>query len=155
VVRRLLNRPRDPTTNLECHGGHARACPIRLRLGQAATSLRRCGQSRDERIVGFWATKFQKLSSSPYKRLAGKVYAGYPSRTDIPACGGSVPIDYATELKGNAFYCPTADYVAYDDQSPFPAVYGKLGAVSLGVILAHEMGDDAQAQVGVPSNNRR
>ena len=131
--------------------------PVQFDLGSAKQPRPYDAAVKAERndIVGFWATKFQKLSSSPYKRLAGKVYAGYPSRTDIPACGGSVPIDYATELKGNAFYCPTADYVAYDDQSPFPAVYGKLGAVSLGVILAHEMGDDAQAQVGVPSNNRR
>lgn len=103
-------------------------------------------------IVAFWTTEFPKLSSSPYKPLAGKVYPGYPGRTDIPACGGSATIDYATELQDNAFYCPSADYVAYDDESLFPAVYGKLGAVSLGVILAHEIGHDVQTQAGVPSN---
>ena len=131
--------------------------PVQFDLGSAKQPRPYDAAVKAERndIVGFWATESQKLSSSPYKRLAGKVYAGYPGRTDIPACGGSVPIDYATELKGNAFYCPTADYIACDDQSPFPAVYGKLGAVSLGFILAHEMGHDAQPKSGCLPIHRR
>ena len=143
--------PTEPATTSVAVAGTA---PVQFDLGSAKQPRPYDAAVKAEMndIVAFWTTEFPKLSSSPYKPLAGKVYPGYPGRTDIPACGGSATIDYATELQDNAFYCPSADYVAYDDESLFPAVYGKLGAVSLGVILAHEIGHDVQTQAGVPSN---
>ncbi|MCU1399463.1 MAG: hypothetical protein JWN62_2572 [Acidimicrobiales bacterium] len=102
-------------------------------------------------IVSFWANEFPVVSGSAYRVPANGVFPGYPGRSDIPNCGPS-PVDYATMLKGNAFYCPQGDYLAYDDDQLFPAVFDKLGAVGLGIILAHELGHSVQTDAGVPSD---
>lgn len=102
-------------------------------------------------IVSFWANEFPFVFGSPYKVPTKGVFPGYPGRTDIPDCGG-MPVDYDNVLKGNAFYCPESDFLAYDDDQLFPAVFRKLGAVPLGVILAHELGHSVQARAGVAAD---
>lgn len=109
-------------------------------------------QTEVDDIQAFWTNEFPKIFGSPYTPLTGKIFAGFPGRTDIPGCGSKKNSDYEKDLKDNAFYCGEGDFVAYDDADLFPKLSSKLGDLSLGVVLAHEWGHSIQARAGVPDN---
>ena len=134
-----------PTTNL------TETIPFHPGNGKAKRPYDDIVRAELDDIASFWANEFPVVFGSAYTVPAAGVFPGYPRRTDIPNCGPNA-VDYETVLKGNAFYCPESDYLAYDDAQLFPAVFDKLGGVSLGVILAHELGHSVQTRSGVPSN---
>jgi predicted metalloprotease len=100
-------------------------------------------------IQAFWTNEFPKVFGKPYVPLTGKIFAGFPGRTDIPGCGTKTAV-YEKDIKNNAFYCGNGDFVAYDDASLFPALSKRLGDISLGVVLAHEWGHAIQQRANVP-----
>lgn len=102
-------------------------------------------------IQAFWTNEFPKVFSKAYIPLKGKIFAGFPGRTDIPGCGRQLSV-YEKDLKDNAFYCSEGDFLAYDDADLFPVLSKRLGALSLGIVLAHEWGHAIQARAGVPNN---
>jgi predicted metalloprotease len=108
-------------------------------------------QAEVDDVQSFWTNEFPKIFSKAYTPLTGKVFAGFPGRTDIPGCGSRRSV-YEQDLKDNAFYCGRGDFVAYDDADLFPKLSENLGDLSLGVVLAHEWGHAIQARADVPNN---
>jgi predicted metalloprotease len=99
-------------------------------------------------VIAFWQEQFPERFGRAFPPMQGAIYPAYPGRTDVPACAGR-PTDYETTVRGNAFYCPTEDFIAYDDEELFPAIYESLGRAAIGVILAHELGHAVQARSGM------
>jgi predicted metalloprotease len=95
----------------------------------------------------FWSTSYPDTYGEPWKPLSHGVYAAYPDRTDpIPGCGTSETA-YA-DVRGNAFYCPNGDFMAYDDAGLLPSMVDQLGKEAAAIVLAHEFGHTVQNRAG-------
>ena len=92
-------------------------------------------------LDAFWTTELPRVYKLPYRALVG--FYPYDSTVLPPNCGG--PMQYR-EIAGNAFYCRSADYVAFDNEGLFPELYDGFGDISLGMVLAHEMGHAVQSR---------
>jgi hypothetical protein len=72
------------------------------------------------------------------------VWPVWPSAGDVPGCG-----DRRTryrDIEDNAFYCPEADFIAFDDAQLFPDLDRRFGDFTLATVLAHEWGHAIQAR---------
>ena len=94
-------------------------------------------------LDAFWAVEMPRLYKRAYVPLAG--YYAYNEASLPPSCGGRRPTRY-NDIADNAFYCRVGDYIAFDNQSLFPAIYADFGEVGLATVLAHEMGHAIQAR---------
>jgi hypothetical protein len=65
----------------------------------------------------YWSEQFPAVYGSDYSPVGGGVYAVVPSSGDLPPCVSS-----ADDIAGNAFYCPSADVVAWDGEALRPAL---------------------------------
>jgi uncharacterized protein len=85
----------------------------------------------------YWRRHFTDQTGRPYDspQVAGP-YTG----TSGPTCAGqpSVP--------GNAFYCPTGDFLAWDEEL-MQAGYDRIGDAWVYLIIAHEWGHAVQARL--------
>lgn len=99
-----------------------------------------------EDIFGYWKSHFQQDFGEAYKDISGGIYSYTPDSTDKIPCVGS-----AKEGADNAFYCPSADAIAYDRDflGKLAKEYGKLIVL---LVMAHEFGHAIQARVGDPGN---
>ena len=71
----------------------------------------------------------------------------FPSSGEYPTCGG-----FALErefFEGNSFYCPPDDYVAWDEEQLFPALYTEIGDFALGLVLATHWHEAVQHRAGL------
>jgi predicted metalloprotease len=110
-------------------------------------------QPHDEQIAAFladietfWSTEYERVYGEPLTPLAGGVHASFADReSPLPdGCGEVTPAD----IEGNAFYCPTGDYIVYDDDVLVPTLIDQFGPGTLGVVLAHEFGHAVQERAG-------
>ncbi|MCB2223437.1 MAG: neutral zinc metallopeptidase [Actinobacteria bacterium] len=97
-------------------------------------------------LEAYWTSAYPAVFGGDYAPIGG-FGPYYPSTGDLPACDGLGPGDYA----GNAFYCPDGDYVAWDDEGLFPALWQEIGDLAVGMVLAHEWAAGVQARAGLPS----
>src|SRR6185436_4509153 len=56
--------------------------------------------------------------------------------------------EYA-DIADNAFYCPSADLVAWDNASLVPGMYEQYGGFTLGIVFAHEFGHAIQTRADI------
>jgi predicted metalloprotease len=92
-------------------------------------------------IQAYWKDEFPTLYGAPYQPV-NKIIAAGPG-TGIPKCSSHDSGKY-DEVKGNAFYCFGANFVAYDDSQLFPQLFRDYGAFSVALVLAHEWGHAIQ-----------
>ena len=71
----------------------------------------------------------------------------FPSSGEYPTCGGFTPDREFFE--GNAFYCPPDDYVAWDEEQLFPALYTEIGDMAIGLVLATQWHEAVQHRLGL------
>jgi predicted metalloprotease len=85
----------------------------------------------------YWQRHFTELTG---RRYDSPQVAGPYTGTSGPACGGqpSVP--------GNAYYCPTGDFLAWDEDL-MRAGYDRIGDAWVYLIIAHEWGHAIQARM--------
>ena len=58
-------------------------------------------------------------------------------------------VDKASDVEGNAFYCPTADVMAWDRSALLPVLKERFGEAAVMLVLAHEMGHAVQRRAGL------
>lgn len=88
-------------------------------------------------IDTYWQRHFTELFGQPY--TSPQVAGGYVGRTG-PRCGGEPSVPY------NAYYCPSGDYLAWDENL-MAAGYREIGDAWVYLIIAHEWGHAIQAQL--------
>lgn len=67
-----------------------------------------------------------------------------------PDAAGAVPcVRSAADIRGNAFYCPSRDVVAWDRVQLLPQLEQRYGTFLVAMVLAHEWGHVIQAKSGV------
>jgi predicted metalloprotease len=96
----------------------------------------------------YWSLLYPQLFGTDYVPMTN--FGPYvPSTGLLPPCGPGEPDpdDYV----GNAFYCPEGDFVAWDNENLFPALYQRIGDFAIGMVLAHEWATGVQARAGFPT----
>lgn len=95
----------------------------------------------------FWSIVYPEFFGEPWQPVAAAV-PYYPSTGALPDCGDFPLAADFYEL--NIFYCPTDDFVAWDDEVLFPALYSEIGDFALGLLLALQWGRAVQNRAGLP-----
>ena len=98
-------------------------------------------------IQGYWATTMPEVYRTAYEAIPSDRLFPYSSSNPPPGCGtrGNTPY---SEVAGNAFYCDTGDFIAWDTEELFPKLTTQFGAFAPALVLAHESGHAIQARVG-------
>jgi len=98
-------------------------------------------------LQSFWTDEYPKVfDGDAYDPVKGGFYA-IDSSSD-PSTLPCSPPDLDQVLY-NAFYCPTDDAVAWDQEGLFPDLSKQFGDFTLAVVLAHEWGHAIQARAGI------
>jgi predicted metalloprotease len=89
----------------------------------------------------YWSDQYPNVYDGDYEPVKGGFFAAVPSSGELPPCAAD-----ASNISGNAFYCPSKDIVAWDSEQWFPELKDKFGDFAVPVILAHEWGHAVQAR---------
>jgi len=123
----------------------------------SASTTTKYGPNDDNKIIeqavvdvdNYWSKEFPALypnqTYEPFDR--SRLYP-YGPNNPPPSCGGSGPADYPTVAK-NAFYCPEGDFVAWDHAALTPDLLRNFGPLTLGIVIAHELGHRVQNEHGI------
>jgi len=96
-------------------------------------------------VDAYWSRTYEDLYGTPYQPISGGFWPYGPS-SEQPPCGSPPPA--YEDIAGNAFYCPSADLVAWDDVNLVPGLYDQFGGFTLGIVFAHEFGHAIQERSG-------
>ncbi|ALG13230.1 neutral zinc metallopeptidase [Kibdelosporangium phytohabitans] len=104
-------------------------------------------------VEKFWEDGFPAtFDDKPWQPLRGGYYSVDTSdkAAPPPPC-----TDQASDVEGNAFYCPSADIIAWDRASLLPVLKEKFGEAAVMLVLAHEMGHAVQRRAGITQQSQR
>jgi predicted metalloprotease len=94
-------------------------------------------------VDAFWSRTYEDLYGEPYEPIAGGFWP-YGPDSEQPPCGNPPP--RYVDIAANAFYCPVADLIAWDNVNLVPDLYEDFGGFTLGLVFAHEFGHAIQAR---------
>ena len=97
-------------------------------------------------IEQFWTEQMPEVFNERYDKVKG-YYSIDPDGSRAAPC-----TDSASDIRGNAFYCPSRDVVAWDRKGLFPELQKKFGDFLVAMVLAHEWGHAIQKRTRMPSN---
>ncbi|MFJ6672191.1 neutral zinc metallopeptidase [Actinosynnema sp. NPDC091369] len=104
-------------------------------------------------IDTFWQEAFPDAFDKPWEPIEGGIYSVDTTDPDAkpPPC-----TEKASDVEGNAFYCPSADAIAWDRAALLPVLKDRFGDAAVVIVLAHEMGHAVQNRMGItPEAERR
>jgi len=93
-----------------------------------------------EDVTAYWEQTYPEVYGSEFVPVAG--FYPYGPGTPPPPCG-SPPPRY-DEIAENAFYCPDADIIAWDEVALMPRLNEEFGAFTVAIVIAHEFGHAIQ-----------
>ena len=96
-------------------------------------------------VSSFWQRTYEGLYGTPFQPISGGFWP-YGPQTVQPPCGQPAPT-YG-DIAHNAFYCPGADLIAWDEATLIPELYDEFGGFTLGIVFAHEFGHAIQTRAG-------
>ncbi|RZS39003.1 putative metalloprotease [Herbihabitans rhizosphaerae] len=100
----------------------------------------------------FWQQQFPAVFGKEWADLSGGYYSVDTANAEAPAPPCT---DSPQDVEGNAFYCPTADVIAWDRAALLPVLRDKYGEASVMLVLAHEMGHAVQRRSGITPQAER
>lgn len=97
-------------------------------------------------VQQFWTEMFPATFDKKWTELEGGYYSVDTSSATAkaPPCARR-----ASDVEGNAFYCPTDDVIAWDRAALLPVLKEKFGEAAVMFVLAHEMGHAVQRRSGL------
>jgi predicted metalloprotease len=96
-------------------------------------------------VDAFWSRSYEDVYGDVYEPISGGFWA-YGPDSEQPPCGDPPP-DYS-DIAQNAFFCPSADLIAWDNVNLVPGLYEEFGGFTLGIVFAHEFGHAIQFRAG-------
>ncbi|WP_370591477.1 peptidase [Saccharopolyspora montiporae] len=96
-------------------------------------------------VQRYWSATFPEVAATGWHDLGGGVFSvdtADPSATAPPCTSGT------DDVEGNAFYCATADAIAWDRAALLPVLREHYGDAAVAVVLAHEFGHAVQHRAG-------
>lgn len=104
-------------------------------------------------IDTFWQEAFPDAFDKPWQPIEGGIYS---VDTTDPSAKPPPCTEKASDVEGNAFYCPSADAIAWDRAALLPVLKDRFGDAAVVIVLAHEMGHAVQNRMGItPEAERR
>jgi predicted metalloprotease len=104
-------------------------------------------------VEKYWEEMFPAtFDGKPFQPLRGGYYSVDTSKANAPAPPCT---DQASDVEGNAFYCPSADIIAWDRVALLPVLKRQFGEASVMLVLAHEMGHAVQRRAGLTQQAER
>ncbi|MEU4741333.1 neutral zinc metallopeptidase [Actinosynnema sp. NPDC023658] len=103
-------------------------------------------------IDTFWKDAFPDAFDKPWRSIEGGIYS---VDTSDPAAKPPPCTELAKDVEGNAFYCPSADAIAWDRAALLPVLKDRFGDAAVVIVLAHEMGHAVQSRMGITEAERR
>ncbi|WP_367136037.1 neutral zinc metallopeptidase [Saccharothrix sp. HUAS TT1] len=104
-------------------------------------------------IDAFWEQAFPATFDKPWQPIEGGIYS---VDTSDPSAKPPPCTEKASDVEGNAFYCPSADAIAWDRAALLPVLQDGFGDAAVVIVLAHEMGHAVQNRMGItPEAERR
>ena len=97
-------------------------------------------------IFAYWKGEFPKQFGKKWTPLKGGIHSYTPTQNEKVPCVSS-----AKDGANNAFYCPSADLIAYD-RDFLKQLADQYGKFIVPLILAHEYGHAIQFRIGDPSD---
>jgi predicted metalloprotease len=97
-------------------------------------------------VQAFWTEQMPEAFDKQYTPVKG-FYSIDPSGDKAAPCTNS-----PSDIRGNAFYCPNQDIVAWDRVGLFPDLKRKFGDFLIAMVIAHEWGHAVQHRTSLPSN---
>jgi predicted metalloprotease len=103
-------------------------------------------------VKQYWADTFPSAFDDQWEDLEGGYYSVDTADDDAkaPPCARR-----ASDVEGNAFYCPTEDVIAWDRAALLPVLKEKFGEAAVMFVLAHEMGHAVQRRTGLSLAEQR
>ncbi|HEY0641390.1 MAG TPA: neutral zinc metallopeptidase [Pseudonocardiaceae bacterium] len=102
-------------------------------------------------IRDYWEQTFEPTFDEPWTDL--KAYHSVDTTDDSappPPC-----TEKASDVEGNAFYCPSGDIIAFDRSALLPVLVERYGEAGVVVVLAHEVGHAVHNRLGVTNEAQR
>ncbi len=98
-------------------------------------------------LEAFWVSAYPEIADGEaFEPLRGGLWPVWPGANGVPGCGERET--RYREVASNAFYCPEADFIAFDDADLFPSLDDRFGHYTIATVLAHEWGHAVQARRG-------
>jgi predicted metalloprotease len=96
-------------------------------------------------LEAFWTEAYPEAYGEPYLPLEGGLFAIDSSSdpAEVPCVGGGVDI---TVVLDNAYYCPPADAVVWDQEIFIPQMAEDYGPFAAATVIAHEWGHVIQGR---------
>lgn len=103
-------------------------------------------------VKQYWEETFPTAFDEQWSDLEGGYYSVDTADDDAkaPPCARR-----ASDVEGNAFYCPTEDVIAWDRAALLPVLKERFGEAAVMFVLAHEMGHAVQRRTGLSLQEQR
>jgi predicted metalloprotease len=103
-------------------------------------------------VKAYWTEVFPTTFDTAWEDLEGGYYSVDTADDDAkaPPCARR-----ASDVEGNAFYCPGEDVIAWDRAALLPVLKEKFGEAAVMFVLAHEMGHAVQRRTGLTIAKQR
>ena len=102
-------------------------------------------------VQAYWQQTYEPTFGQPWRNVT----AFHSVDTNDPDAKPPPCADKAADVEGNAFYCPSADAVAWDRAALLPVLADKFGDAGAVVVLAHELGHAVHHRLGVDNERQR
>ena len=93
----------------------------------------------------YWGRTFPRLAGKPWRQLPVDPFGAGAA----PSCANP-----DASAKGQAFYCPDGDFIAFDTQRLGPALYQRIGDNAVGMLLGDLFARAAQDRRGQSTQGR-
>lgn len=94
----------------------------------------------------FWTEALPEAYDVEFTPLRGG-YVAYGPQGPLPQCGDQL-LGY-DDIAENALYCPDSDLIAWDRVNLMPQLQQQYGALTAGIVMAHEFAHAVQSRGGV------
>jgi predicted metalloprotease len=102
-------------------------------------------------VQSYWQRTFQPTFGDAWH----DVRQFYSVDTNDGDAGPPPCAEAAKDVEGNAFYCPSADAIAWDRAALLPVLADKFGEAGVVVVLAHEIGHAVHNRLGITTERQR
>jgi hypothetical protein len=96
-------------------------------------------------VQDYWSGAFEQAFDQQWHDVLGAI----PVHTEDPRTPQPPCVRHLSDVAGQAFYCPSADMVAWDADGLLPDLHERFGEAGVLVVLAHEIGHAVQNRLGV------
>ena len=122
----------------------------RVELGHPSAAVDDITRTAQRSLIIYWTDELPNTYQRTFIELAGGFQPKTPA-SDPFSCSGQRQT--YQDLRGNAFYCPADDFIAWDAASLFPQLANQFGSIAPAIVIAHEMGHAIQARADVQARS--